>query len=122
MEKLERYEITEVESSNHFLTVELQFDNPITKRAAQSYLDTALKKANEANAEQEKQRCKQIFNGERRLEEPTRKKHMTIQEIVFCLKHVPQNEHLIVDGKFVTEVFTEEDKSGNLCVGLITEE
>lgn len=50
---LEGYEIEEMRSINHIMTVELQFDKPVTQKEARNYLSRVLAKANEIEAQTE---------------------------------------------------------------------
>lgn len=61
---LEGYEIEEMRSINHIMTVELQFDKPVTQKEARDYLSRVLTKANEMEAQTEKEICKKIFNAD----------------------------------------------------------
>jgi hypothetical protein len=61
---LEGYEIEEMRSINHIMTVELQFDKPVTQAEAQNYLSRVLARANEMEAQNEKEICKKIFNAD----------------------------------------------------------
>lgn len=61
---LEGYEIEEMRSINHIMTVELQFDRPVTQKEARDYLSRVLTKANEMEAQTEKEICKKIFNAD----------------------------------------------------------
>lgn len=61
---LEGYEIEEMRSINHIMTVELQFDKPVTQKEARDYLSRVLTKANELEAQAEKEICKKIFNAD----------------------------------------------------------
>ena len=61
---LEGYEIEEMRSINHIMTVELQFDKPVTQKEARDYLSRVLTKANELEAQAEKEICKKIFNSD----------------------------------------------------------
>lgn len=61
---LEGYEIEEMRSINHIMTVELQFDRPVTQEEARDYLSRVLTKANEMEAQTEKEICKKIFNAD----------------------------------------------------------
>ena len=61
---LEGYEIEEMRSINHIMTVELQFDKPVTQKEARDYLSRVLTKANEMEAQAEKEICKKIFNAD----------------------------------------------------------
>ena len=61
---LEGYEIEEMRSINHIMTVELQFDKPMTQKEARDYLSRVLTKANEMEAQAEKEICKKIFNAD----------------------------------------------------------
>ena len=61
---LEGYEIEEMRSINHIMTVELQFDKPVTQKEARDYLSRVLTKANEMEAQAEKEMCKKIFNAD----------------------------------------------------------
>ena len=58
---LEGYEIEEMRSINHIMTVELQFDKPVTQKEARDYLSRVLTKANEMEAQAEKEICKKIL-------------------------------------------------------------
>lgn len=55
---LEGYEIEEMRSINHIMTVELQFDRPVTQAEARDYLSRVLTKANELEMQTEKEICK----------------------------------------------------------------
>lgn len=61
---LEGFEIEEMRSINHIMTVELQFDKPVTQAEAQNYLSRVLARANEMEAQNEKEICKKIFNAD----------------------------------------------------------
>lgn len=61
---LEGYEIEEMRSINHIMTVELQFDKPVTQKEARDYLSRVLAKANELEMQAEKEICKKIFNAD----------------------------------------------------------
>lgn len=61
---LEGYEIEEMKSINHIMTVELQFKTPVTQKEDQDYLSRVLTKANELEAQNEKEICKKIFNAD----------------------------------------------------------
>ena len=61
---LEGYEIEEMGSINHIMTVELQFDKPVTQKEARDYLSRVLAKANELEAQTEKEICQKIFNAD----------------------------------------------------------
>ena len=61
---LEGYEIEEMRSINHIMTVELQFKTPVTQKEARDYLSRVLTKANEMEAQTEKEICKKIFNAD----------------------------------------------------------
>ena len=53
---LEGYEIEEMRSINHIMTVELQFDKPVTQKEARDYLSRVLAKANELEMQAEKEK------------------------------------------------------------------
>lgn len=61
---LEGYEIEEMRSINHIMTVELQFKTPVTQKEARDYLSRVLTKANDIEAQTEKEICKKIFNAD----------------------------------------------------------
>lgn len=61
---LEGYEIEEMRNINHIMTVELQFDRPVTQKEARDYLSRVLTKANEMEAQAKKEICKKIFNAD----------------------------------------------------------
>ena len=64
MIKLEGFEIEEMRSMNHILTVELQFLTPVTQKEASEYLKNILENANEnvINEENLETKKKQIAN------------------------------------------------------------
>ena len=64
MIKLEGFEIEEMRSMNHILTVELQFLTPVTQKEASEYLKNLLENANEnvINEENLETKKKQIAN------------------------------------------------------------
>ena len=66
---LEGYEIEEMRSINHIMTVELQFDKPVTQKEARDYLSRVLAKANEMEAQAEKEICKKVFDAEKPVSE-----------------------------------------------------
>lgn len=66
---LEGYEIEEMRSINHIMTVELQFDKPVTQKEARDYLSRVLTKANEMEAQAEKEICKKVFDAEKPVSE-----------------------------------------------------
>ena len=53
---LEGYEIEEMRSINHIMTVELQFKTPVTQKEARDYLSRVLAKANELEMQDEKEK------------------------------------------------------------------
>ena len=67
---LEGYEIEEMRSINHIMTVELQFDRPVIQKEARDYLSRVLTKANEMEAQTEKEICKKIFNSDGMISKP----------------------------------------------------
>lgn len=66
---LEGYEIEEMRSINHIMTVELQFDKPVTQKEARDYLSRVLAKANELEMQAEKEICKKVFDAEKPVSE-----------------------------------------------------
>ena len=74
---LEGYEIEEMRSINHIMTVELQFDKPVTQKEARDYLSRVLTKANELEAQTEKEICKKVFDAEKPVEIPEDLKEIT---------------------------------------------
>ena len=61
---LEGYEIEEMRSINHIMTVELQFDRPVTQTEARNYLSRVLARANETEAKAMKEFCEKNNTGE----------------------------------------------------------
>lgn len=58
---LEGYEIEEMRSINHIMTVELQFKTPMTQKEARDYLFRVLAKANELEAQAQKEDVKEYL-------------------------------------------------------------
>jgi len=93
---LEGYEIEEMRSINHIMTVELQFDRPVTQKEARDYLSRVLTKANEMEAQTEKKICKKIFNAD---------------EIVITKETANENPKIANDEAFDAEVRAEFQKA-----------
>lgn len=64
MIKLEGFEIEEMRSMNHIMTVDLQFDKPVTQAEARNYLSRVLARANESEAKAMKEFCEKNNTGE----------------------------------------------------------
>ena len=87
---LEGYEIEEMRSINHIMTVELQFDRPVTQKEARDYLSRVLTKANEMEAQTEKEICKKIFDAEKPASESALAAAFGVPESVLDVMHETQ--------------------------------
>lgn len=87
---LEGYEIEEMRSINHIMTVELQFDKPVTQKEARDYLSRVLTKANEMEAQTEKEICKKIFDAEKPASESALAAAFGVPESVLDVMHETQ--------------------------------
>ncbi len=87
---LEGYEIEEMRSINHIMTVELQFDRPVTQKEARDYLSRVLTKANEMEAQTEKEICKKIFDAEKPASESELAAAFGVPESVLDVMHETQ--------------------------------
>lgn len=87
---LEGYEIEEMRSINHIMTVELQFDRPVTQKEARDYLSRVLTKANEMEAQTEKEICKKIFDAEKPASESALATAFGVPESVLDVMHETQ--------------------------------
>lgn len=58
---LEGYEIEEMRSINHIMTVELQFKTPMTQKEARDYLSRVLAKANKLEAQAQREDVKEYL-------------------------------------------------------------
>lgn len=109
---LEGYKIEEMRSINHIMTVELQFDKPVTQKEARDYLSRVLAKANELEMQAEKEICKKIFNAD----EIVITKEPKPEGTIFCA--APENilEYLAESDKRLNELnfnFPQEEETAN---------
>ena len=85
---LEGYEIEEMRSINHIMTVELQFDRPVTQAEARNYLSRVLARANETEAKAMKEFCEKNNTGETVIS-----KEPEPEGAIFCA--APKDEDLL---------------------------
>lgn len=109
---LEGYEIEEMRSINHIMTVELQFKTPVTQKEARDYLSRVLTKANEIEAKAEKEICEKIFN----TGEVVKSKEPEPEGTIFCT--APDNilEYMAESDKRLNELnfnFPQEEETAN---------
>ncbi len=110
----EGYEIEEMRSINHIMTVELQFDKPVTQKEARDYLSRVLTRANEMEAQAEKELCKKIFNAD----EIVITKEPQPEGTIFCAapKDEDLHEYLMKSDKRLNELsfnFPQEEETAN---------
>ena len=111
---LEGYEIEEMRSINHIMTVELQFDRPVTQTEARNYLSRVLARANEMEAQAEKELCKKIFNAD----EIVITKEPQPEGTIFCAapKDEDLHEYLMKSDERLKELnfnFPQEEETAN---------
>lgn len=111
---LEGYEIEEMRSINHIMTVELQFDKPVTQKEARDYLSRVLTRANEMEAQTEKELCKKIFNAD----EIVITKEPQPEGTIFCAapKDEDLHEYLMKSDERLKELnfnFSQEEETAN---------
>ena len=111
---LEGYEIEEIRSINHIMTVELQFKTPVTQKEARDYLSRVLTKANEMEAQSEKEICKKIFNAD----EIVITKEPQPEGTIFCAapKDEDLHEYLMKSDERLKELnfnFPQEEETAN---------
>lgn len=108
---LEGYEIEEMRSINHIMTVELQFDRPVTQAEARNYLSRVLARANETEAKAMKEFCEKNNTGE-----VVKSKELEPEGTIFCT--APENilEYMAESDKRLNELnfnFPQEKETAN---------
>lgn len=107
---LEGYEIEEMRSINHIMTVELQFDKPVTQKEAWDYLSRVLAKANELEAQAQKEDVKEFLKKTKNnLEELTfafpQEEETANEEPIKVKENVINEENLEVKKKQIANAF-----------------
>ena len=107
---LEGYEIEEMRSINHIMTVELQFDKPVTQKEARDYLSRVLAKANELEAQAQKEDVKEYLEKTKNnLEELTfafpQEEETANEEPIKANENVINEENLAVKKKQIANAF-----------------
>lgn len=111
---LEGYEIEEMRSINHIMTVELQFDRPVTQAEAGNYLSRVLARANETEAKAMKEFCEKNSD----TGEVVISKEPEPKGTIFCAAPKDENilEYLAESDKRLNELnfnFPQEEEPAN---------
>lgn len=107
---LEGYEIEEMRSINHIMTLELQFDKPVTQKEARDYLSRVLAKANELEAQAQKEDVKEYLEKTKNsLEELSfafpQEEETANEEPIKANENVINEENLAVKKKQIANAF-----------------
>lgn len=107
---LEGYEIEEMRSINHIMTVELQFKTPVTQKEARDYLSRVLAKANKLEAQAQKEDVKEYLEKTKNsLEELTfafpQKEETANESLEIANDDVINEENLAVKKKQIANAF-----------------
>lgn len=119
---LEGYEIEEMRSINHIMTVELQFDRPVTQAEARNYLSRVLARANETEAKA----MKEFREKNSVSEEAVISKEPEPEGTIFCA--APKDEDLLgylaESDKRLNELnfnFPREEETANESLEIVNE-